>query len=194
MGTARQASELKDLLDQVLKGNYQRTASNPRVFADLRLSPTHCRHGCFHPRASDARAAQPIAHRRRTDALHAGLTQRLNQAPRSPSPTPHAPHPILHAPRPTPHAPHLPCSGRRLVAGCDRLCPGQRDDDCLQPVGHGHEPVVSDAFGSGADGNLAGLKVFLSYSNYANLGVSKGATRDFTVARGRGDMEALGTA
>lgn len=35
VGTARQASELKDLLDQVLKGNYQRTASNPRVFADL---------------------------------------------------------------------------------------------------------------------------------------------------------------
>jgi O-antigen/teichoic acid export membrane protein len=35
-----------------------------------------------------------------------------------------------------------------------------------------------------------GLKVFLSYSNYANLGVSKGATRDFTVAMGRGDTEA----
>jgi O-antigen/teichoic acid export membrane protein len=32
-----------------------------------------------------------------------------------------------------------------------------------------------------------GLKVFLSYSNYANLGTSKGATRDFTVALGRGD-------
>jgi len=35
-----------------------------------------------------------------------------------------------------------------------------------------------------------GLKVFLSYSNYANLGVSKGATRDFTVAMGRGDVDA----
>jgi len=34
-----------------------------------------------------------------------------------------------------------------------------------------------------------GLKVFLSYSNYANLGVSKGATRDFTVALGRGDPQ-----
>lgn len=32
-----------------------------------------------------------------------------------------------------------------------------------------------------------GLKIFLHYSNYANLGVSKGATRDFAVALGRGD-------
>lgn len=34
-----------------------------------------------------------------------------------------------------------------------------------------------------------GLKVLLGYSNYANLGVSKGATRDFTVAMGRGDTQ-----
>ena len=33
-----------------------------------------------------------------------------------------------------------------------------------------------------------GLKIFLSYANYANLGVSKGAARDLAVARGRGDL------
>jgi len=31
------------------------------------------------------------------------------------------------------------------------------------------------------------LKLFLSYGNYANLGISKGATRDFTIALGKGD-------
>ena len=30
-------------------------------------------------------------------------------------------------------------------------------------------------------------KLFLSYGNYANLGISKGATRDFTIALGQGD-------
>jgi len=35
-----------------------------------------------------------------------------------------------------------------------------------------------------------GLKIFLHYSNYANLGVSKSATRDLTVALGRGDPAA----
>jgi O-antigen/teichoic acid export membrane protein len=33
-----------------------------------------------------------------------------------------------------------------------------------------------------------GLKVFLSYANYANLGISKGATRELTIAMGRGDI------
>ncbi|MDZ4778716.1 MAG: lipopolysaccharide biosynthesis protein [Planctomycetia bacterium] len=32
-----------------------------------------------------------------------------------------------------------------------------------------------------------GLKLFLSYGNYLNLGVSKGAARELAVARGRGD-------
>lgn len=31
------------------------------------------------------------------------------------------------------------------------------------------------------------VKLLLNYANYANLGVSKGATREFTIARGRGD-------
>jgi hypothetical protein len=31
------------------------------------------------------------------------------------------------------------------------------------------------------------LKMFLNYANYANLGISKGATRELTVALGRGD-------
>lgn len=35
-----------------------------------------------------------------------------------------------------------------------------------------------------------GLKLFLSYANYANLGVSKGAAREFTVALGRRDTAA----
>jgi len=34
------------------------------------------------------------------------------------------------------------------------------------------------------------LKLLLSYGNYANLGVSKGAAREFTVALGRGDTSA----
>ena len=33
-----------------------------------------------------------------------------------------------------------------------------------------------------------GPEIFLSYANYANLGVSKGAARDLAVARGRGDL------
>jgi O-antigen/teichoic acid export membrane protein len=32
-----------------------------------------------------------------------------------------------------------------------------------------------------------GLKVFLSYANYTNLGISKGATQELAAARGRGD-------
>lgn len=35
-----------------------------------------------------------------------------------------------------------------------------------------------------------GLKLALSYANYANLGVAKGAAREFSVARGRGDLVA----
>ncbi len=31
------------------------------------------------------------------------------------------------------------------------------------------------------------LRLFLSYGNYANLGISKGAVREYTIARGRGD-------
>ena len=34
------------------------------------------------------------------------------------------------------------------------------------------------------------LKLFLSYGNYANLGISKGAVREYTVARGQGDTTA----
>jgi O-antigen/teichoic acid export membrane protein len=33
-----------------------------------------------------------------------------------------------------------------------------------------------------------GLKIFLSYANYANLGISKGATQELAAARGRGDL------
>lgn len=32
-----------------------------------------------------------------------------------------------------------------------------------------------------------GLKLFLNYANYANLGISKGATRELSIALGRGD-------
>ncbi|MBX3411971.1 MAG: lipopolysaccharide biosynthesis protein [Pirellulales bacterium] len=35
-----------------------------------------------------------------------------------------------------------------------------------------------------------GLKLFLSYANYANLGISKGATRELSIALGRGDAQA----
>ena len=35
-----------------------------------------------------------------------------------------------------------------------------------------------------------GLKLALSYANYVNLGVAKGAAREFSVARGRGDLAA----
>ena len=34
------------------------------------------------------------------------------------------------------------------------------------------------------------VKLVLNYANYANLGISKGAAREFTVARGRGDTAA----
>lgn len=36
------------------------------------------------------------------------------------------------------------------------------------------------------------VKLFLSYGNYANLGISKGAIREYTVARGRGETAGAG--
>ena len=33
------------------------------------------------------------------------------------------------------------------------------------------------------------LKMILGYANFANLGISKGATREYTIARGRGDAD-----
>ena len=39
-----------------------------------------------------------------------------------------------------------------------------------------------------AMGIWQGLKTFLSYANYTNLGISKGATQELAVARGRGDL------
>ncbi len=39
-------------------------------------------------------------------------------------------------------------------------------------------------------GIFSALKLFLSYGNYANLGISKGAAREFNVATGRGDATA----
>lgn len=41
--------------------------------------------------------------------------------------------------------------------------------------------------GPTAVGTWQGLKLFLSYGNYANLGVTKAAVRDYAVARGRRD-------
>jgi O-antigen/teichoic acid export membrane protein len=39
-----------------------------------------------------------------------------------------------------------------------------------------------------AMGVWQGLKTFLSYANYTNLGISKGATQELAIARGRGDL------
>lgn len=41
-----------------------------------------------------------------------------------------------------------------------------------------------------AMGVWQGLKTFLSYANYTNLGISKGATQELAIARGRGDLAA----
>lgn len=35
------------------------------------------------------------------------------------------------------------------------------------------------------------VKLFLSYANYANLGISKGAARELTIAMGRGDLRSV---
>lgn len=41
-----------------------------------------------------------------------------------------------------------------------------------------------------AMGVWQGLKTFLSYANYTNFGISKGATQELAIARGRGDLSA----
>jgi O-antigen/teichoic acid export membrane protein len=41
-----------------------------------------------------------------------------------------------------------------------------------------------------AMGVWQGLKTFLSYANYTNLGISKGATQELAIARGHGDLAA----
>jgi O-antigen/teichoic acid export membrane protein len=107
----------------------------------------------------------------------------------APHPTPHTQYSTPHAPRPTPRiSPPAPVGGWwRVVTDC-ALVSGTTIVCSLLGM------VTSLLFRMLLDpaqmGIWQGLKVFLSYSNYANLGVSKGATRDFTVARGRGDMEA----
>lgn len=47
--------------------------------------------------------------------------------------------------------------------------------------------VLRAALGPARIGIWQGVKLALSYANYANLGVSKGATRELTIALGRGD-------
>lgn len=102
--------------------------------------------------------------------------------------SPHVSPPTSHAPRPTPHV-----SSPAPTGGWWRVVV-----DCLTVSG---ATVVCSLLGMVTSllfrmlldpaqiGIWQGLKVFLSYSNYANLGVSKGATRDFTVAMGRGDTD-----
>jgi O-antigen/teichoic acid export membrane protein len=83
------------------------------------------------------------------------------------------------------HSPAAPAGGWRRVAV-----------DCLTVSGaaaicHGLGMVTSLLLRVLLDpaqmGVWQGLKMFLSYGNYANLGISKGALRDYTVALGRRD-------
>lgn len=85
------------------------------------------------------------------------------------------------------HSPVAPAGGWRRVA-VDCLTVGGAAAIC-----HGFGMVTSLLLKVVLDpvqmGVWQGLKMFLTYGNYANLGISKGALRDYTVALGRGHTE-----
>lgn len=89
--------------------------------------------------------------------------------------------------RPAVAAPHhaAPVTGwRRMFA--DSLLVSAATIGC-QAIGVATSLVLRFALDPASMGVWQGLKLFLSYANYANFGVSKGATRELTVALGRGD-------
>src|SRR6185437_9905636 len=78
-----------------------------------------------------------------------------------------------------------PLSGwRRMLA--DSLLVSGSTLAC-QAIGVATSLLLRFALDPAQMGVWQALKMFLSYANYANLGVSKGAARELTVALGRSD-------
>ena len=65
-----------------------------------------------------------------------------------------------------------------LVGGSTAVC---------HALGAATSLLLRMALSPGQMGVWQALKLFLSYANYANLGISKGAAREYNVALGRGD-------
>lgn len=81
-----------------------------------------------------------------------------------------------------------PVSGwRRMLA--DSLLVSATTIGC-QAMGVAISLLLRFALDPAQMGVWQGLKLFLNYANYANLGVSKGAARELTVALGRGESAA----
>jgi O-antigen/teichoic acid export membrane protein len=81
-----------------------------------------------------------------------------------------------------------PVSGwRRMLA--DTLVVGSSTLLC-QALGAVTSLLLRMLLDPAAMGVWQGLKTFLSYANYTNLGISKGATQELAIARGRGDLAA----
>jgi len=78
-----------------------------------------------------------------------------------------------------------PVSGwRRMLA--DSLLVSASTIVC-QALGVGTALVLRFALDPAQMGVWQGLKLFLNYANYANLGISKGAARELTIALGKGE-------
>ncbi len=85
-------------------------------------------------------------------------------------------------------APSAPVTGwRRFVADC--LLVSGASVVC-QVLGTVTSLVLRMCVDPAQMGVWQAVKMLLGYANYANLGVSKGAAREFTIARGRGDTSA----
>ena len=90
------------------------------------------------------------------------------------------------AARPTAAVQPAPVSGwRRVLVDCAVVSSSEVIGNLLSSV---TSVLLRMALSPAQMGIWQGLKIFLSYANYANLGVSKGAARDLAVARGRGDL------
>ena len=85
---------------------------------------------------------------------------------------------------PAPAAPAPVTGWRRVVADCGVV--GGATTVC-HVLGAATSLLLRMLLDPAQMGIWQALKLVLSYGNYANLGISKGATRDFTIALGRGD-------
>jgi len=95
--------------------------------------------------------------------------------------------PITAGPQPASSMP-APASGWRRVF-VDWLVVGGSTAVC-HVLGAAASLLMRMALSPAQMGVWQALKLFLSYGNYANLGISKGAAREYNVALGRGDTAA----
>jgi O-antigen/teichoic acid export membrane protein len=90
------------------------------------------------------------------------------------------------AARPVTPVETAPVSGwRRVLVDCAVVSSAEVVGNLLSSV---TSVLLRMALSPAQMGIWQGLKIFLNYANYANLGVSKGAARDLAIAQGRGDL------